>query len=300
MEPLFAIINGAAGGGRARPRADLALGALRDAGVDVVARFTEGPGHATELAAEAAADGARRFLAAGGDGTSYEVLNGLMPLAEREGARFTLALLPLGTGNSFLRDFGITDEHGAIAAILRGRSHTVDVVRAEHEAGVLYYMNLLSLGFSAEAGDLTNRRFKALGAAGYVFAVVASVARLGHPVIPIRIDGDTTADRRPCTLLSFSNSRYTGGTMMMAPRADVTDGKLDLIRVGALSRVGLLRAFPRIFRGTHVDMPEVEQSRASRIDFEDRVPRAAMIDGEVETFAFRSLETLPGAIEVIA
>lgn len=294
---MLVIVNGAAGGGRCRARADQAIARLHEAGVEVEVRLTEGPGHATELAADGRERGVTKFLSVGGDGTAYEVINGLFP--NDTGDELTLGILPLGTGNSFLRDFGIIGEKVAIEALLRGRTHRVDVVRAEHEGGVFHYMNLLSVGFSAEAGDLTNRRFKKLGAAGYVAAVLASVAKLEHPVIPVRIDGGDT-DRRPCVLLSFSNSRYTGGQMMMAPRADVSDGQLDVIRVGGMTRAQLLATFPAIYRGTHVDHPLVEQMRARRVDFEETVERPAMVDGEVLSVALRSLEVVPSALSVIA
>jgi diacylglycerol kinase (ATP) len=296
--PYFVVINGAAGGGRCRSRFDPVHRRLKEAGLELDLHLTEGPRHAIELVQEAYEAGHRRFLAVGGDGTSYEVINGLYASgADPEGV--VLGMLPLGTGNSFLRDFGITNEEAALEAILRGRRRAIDVVRCEHRDGVLHYANILSIGFTARAGALTNNQFKPLGAAGYIAAVVVSVARLDYPVDPIRLDGGAT-DARPASFLSFSNSKYTGGAMMMAPSADATDGKLDVVRVGVLPRGSFIATFPKIFSGTHVDKAEVEEAQARRVEFTEPRDQDVMVDGEIVRLAIRSLEVRPSALEILA
>jgi len=294
----FAIVNETAGGGRCGKRSVASLAALRESGLELEVRRTERAGHATDLAREAWAQGFHRFLCVGGDGTSFEVLNGLFPL-DGGGQRPTLASLPMGTGNSFLRDFGVTGEAEALERIKAGRTRAVDVVRAEHARGTLHYLNIFSLGFSATVGDLTNRRYKGLGAAGYAMAVLTGLVALRRPSYPLRVDGGEL-DSRSCALLSFCNSRFTGGTMMMAPEADAGDGQLDVIRVGPMGRLALLRAFHRIYAGTHVALAGVEASRATRVQFEEGPEVPVMVDGEVMPLSLRSLAVVPGAIEVVA
>lgn len=298
-EFFFAIVNPAAGGGRCGSRAEDALARLRDGGVELEVAHTRAARHAVDLARDAYAAGHRRFLAVGGDGTGFEILNGIFPRPDGDADPVVLGMLPLGTGNSFLRDFGIEGPEDALAALLRGAERPCDIVRAEHADGVLHYVNLLSIGFSARAGKLTNERFKPLGAAGYVAAVLTCVARLDHPVFEVRLD-DGAVDRRRAALLSFSNSRYTGGTMMMAPAADVADGSLDVIRVGPVGRLRFVATFPHIFKGTHVGRPGIEQARARRVELLDAVERPVMVDGEILTLKLRSLEVVPGALRVIA
>lgn len=299
MKNFVAIVNGAAGGGRCKAEAQKALPRLREAGYSFEVRETTRPGGATDIARSKYAEGSRSFLSVGGDGTSYEVINGIFP---RDGGTdpVTLGILPLGTGNSFLRDFKITNSEEAMAALIAGKTRAVDVIKATHRDGVLHYINLLSVGFSAIVGSLTNRRFKPFGPAGYAMAVVTSVTRLGHPSFPLTLDGESNIDLRPCTLLSFSNSRYTAGTMMMAPTADPTDGKVDVIRVGALSRIELLSAFPRIYKGTHLTHPKIEHTRAREVSFADATMQDVMVDGEVLELSLRSLHVLPAALQVIA
>lgn len=294
----FTIVNGAAGGGRCRSRFDKLKQTLEREGFELETRLTSHPGHATELAREAFERGERRFLGVGGDGTSYEIVNGLFPAAL--GEEVTLATLPLGTGNSFLRDFGITTETHAIEALREGRSHAIDVVKLTHARGVLHYINLLGLGFTARAGKLTNERFKPWGALGYVGAVLVSVADLAYASDPIRVDGSSEVESEPAIFLCFCNSKFTGGAMMMAPRAEVADGKLDIVRVGALSRGGLVTQFPRIFTGQHVDHPLVETRHATRVEFVETREQPCMIDGEIVDLAPRALEVLPSALRVIA
>jgi diacylglycerol kinase (ATP) len=301
MDTFFTVVNPAAGGGRCGKHIDGVLAKLNKQGLKFEVKLTRAAGDGIQLARDGYAAGFRRFLAVGGDGTSYEVVNGLFPqaLSAPEGERPVLASLPLGTGNSFLRDFDIDGADKALAAIERGQRRVVDVVRCTHAEGELFYINLLSTGFSATVGALTNQRFKPFGPAGYGLAVVASLARLQYPVLPLAVDGGDRDDR-PATLLSFSNSRFTGGTMKMAPDADTGDGALDLIRIGKLSPFALLRAFPKIFKGTHVRLPMVEQRRARSIEFSGQDPVDVMVDGEIRRLVLRRLDVLPGALEVIA
>ncbi|MBZ0118760.1 MAG: diacylglycerol kinase family lipid kinase [Sandaracinaceae bacterium] len=295
MEPTVVIVNPSAGGGRCGKRADEALEVLRHRGLALEVHRTQEAGEATAIAHNWAKAGRRRFLAVGGDGTAHEVLNGLFPWEGTEPP--VLGMLPLGTGNSFLRDFGVTDAGRALDAIAKGQVRRCDLIKATHAAGDLYYINLLSIGFSAEAGELTNRRFKRLGPAGYIAAVLVTAARLHYPSFSIRLDGGP-ADARDCVLLSFSNSKYTGGTMMMAPKADPTDGELDVVRIGRMGKLAFVSAFPSIFKGTHVERREVELARAKRVDLDLDGPVDVMVDGEVLRLELRSLEVVPSAVEV--
>ena len=172
----LAIVNPAAGFGKAAKLLGPALDRLRAGGVSFEVAETRHAGHATALAREGYAAGYRRFIAVGGDGTSFETVNGLFPEAWERRDAPTLGFLPLGTGNSFLRDFTKEGAAYAIRAILEGRTRPCDVIRLTHATGIIYYINILSLGFVADVATLANRRFKRLGAASYGLAVVLCVA----------------------------------------------------------------------------------------------------------------------------
>ncbi len=293
MRTLF-IVNGTAGGGRCGQRFPPYLARVKEAGVDAEAVFTTRPGDATRLARLTDAD---VVVAVGGDGTLHEVLNGLFP--RENGGGPALAVLPLGTGNSFVRDFDLLEPDAAIDALIADKRRSCDVIRARHRDGELHYINLLSVGFTARAGALTNRRFKPLGAGGYILAVLASLVKMRHPTFPLRLDRGFFDDRA-CTFLAFSNSRFTGGDMMMAPDADPSDGKVDVVRIGPMGRRRFLGAFPRIFKGTHPELEEISVTRAQRVDFELKEEVDVLVDGEVVRIALESLEVLPGAVEFVA
>ncbi|MCS6797761.1 MAG: diacylglycerol kinase family lipid kinase [Myxococcota bacterium] len=296
---LVAILNPAAGGGRARARAVAALDALRNHGIALRVRETTGPGEASRIAAEAFREGVRRFVVVGGDGTAHEVLNGLFPLASSIGERPVVGMLPVGTGNSFLRDFGLGELEAAVRAIGAGRSRPVDLIRVRHASAERYAFNIVSVGFSARVGALTNARLKPLGTAGYAVAVLASLARLRAEPRAVRLD-QGPVDRRAALLLSFCNSQYTGGGMRMAPGADPSDGRLDVVRVGPMGRLRLVATLPALYRGEHVHAPGVETARARRVELEDGREEDVVLDGELLRLALRSLEVVPGAFEVMA
>src|SRR5580693_7255690 len=141
---FFAIVNPAAGGGRSAKLAGPALAGLREKGLKIDVLASTGPGHAVELAREAYEQGYRRFIAVGGDGTAHEILNGVYERA-RGKERTALGFLPLGTGNSFLRDFTKNGAAASLEALVEDRKQAVDLLRLTHAKGASYSFNLLSL-----------------------------------------------------------------------------------------------------------------------------------------------------------
>lgn len=295
---FFAIVNPAAGGGRSGALAAGALERVRGAGVDLEVVETSRPGEATALARQAYAHGFRNFLAVGGDGTSYEIVNGIFPEAQTQG-RAALGFLPLGTGNSFLRDFTTRGIEHTIEALAEGRSRACDVLRLRHSTGEIYFINMLNLGFAADAGEVANRKFKRWGETGYILGVFARLAQLEHRSLPHRLDGAGEWDRRSCLFLAFANSKFTGGSMMIAPQADPADGRIEYVRWSPLGRLRLLWNFPRLFTGTHIHHPLASRAHAQRVEFDLGAPVNVIVDGEVLRLECRSLEILPAALDVI-
>ena len=294
---FLAVVNPAAGGGRCRKLVGPALDRLRAGGISLDVVETNAPGQATALVRDAYAQGYREFIAVGGDGTSYEVVNGLFP--SNRGETATLGFLPLGTGNSFLRDFSDRGVEFAIEALLARRSAPCDVLRLTHHGGVLHYINLLSMGFSADVATLRARRFSGWGEVGYQSSIFISLARFRRRPFPLRVDDDVEVDRRPCLFLTFSNSKFTGGTMMIAPKAEINDGFIEYVRWGPIGRLGLIRNLPTLYDGTHINHPLAERRQAKRVEFELDSPVDVMVDGEVLTLQCRSLDVLPSALNVV-
>ncbi len=294
----LAVVNRAAGGGRCGQLIGPVLDRLRSAGLCIDAAETGAPGDAARIAREAYAAGRRRFIAVGGDGTSCEIVNGLFPQAQ-SAERPTLGFLPLGTGNSFLRDFTAEGMNSAIAALLCGRTRACDVLRMKHRQGTIYYINLLSVGFAADVAVLRHRRFKGLGELGYLLAVFVTLAQLRRRPFPLRVDGKGEFDHRPCLFLTFNNSKFTGGKMMIAPRAETNDGLIEYVRWGPIGRVGLVRNLHTLYDGSHIQHPLAERQSARRIEFALDAPIDVMVDGEVMSLHCEALDVLPGALNVV-
>ena len=276
-----------------------ALERLRTGGVELDVAETQCAGDATRIVRETYAAGRRKFIAVGGDGTSYEVVNGLFPEANA-GEPPTLGFLPLGTGNSFLRDFSDRGVEHAIESLISRRAQPCDVLRLRHRTGLIHYINLLSLGFPADVATLRARRFSGHGELGYVISIFLGLARLQRRPFPVRVDGETEFDRRRCLFLTFNNSKFTGGTMMIAPKAEVNSGLIEYVRWGAIGRVGLVRNLPGLYDGTHIEHPLAERKAVRRVEFDLNEAVDVMVDGEVLTLHCEELDVLPAALKVVA
>ena len=294
---FFAIVNPAAGGGKSARLAGPALARLREKGLHIDVIASTGRGHAVQLARESYAQGYRKFLAVGGDGTAHEILNGVFankPAAER----ISLGFLPLGTGNSFLRDFTDRGEEASLDALLANRTRPVDLIRLTHASGEMYSFNILSVGFTADVGALTNRVFKPLGQLGYLFGVLVGVVQLKRRAFVLRSDDETEWDTRRSLFLAFNNSKYTGGTMLIAPDADPSDGLIEFVRWGPIGRVGLLRMLPKLYDGTHIGHPLASRKAVKHVEFKIPVPVDVLIDGEIFSLECKSLNILRSAVDV--
>lgn len=290
-------MNPAAGGGRCRKLVGPALDRLRNSGLPIEVAETAGPGHASEIARDFYQRGYRKFIAVGGDGTSYEIVNGLFPNALQD--RATLAFLPLGTGNSFLRDFSDRGVDFSIEALLARRSRPCDVLHMIHSSGEIYYINLLSMGFSADVATMRAHHFGGWGELGYQSSILICLAQFRRRAFPLKVDSEEQIDRRPCLFLTFSNSKFTGGTMMIAPKAAIDDGLIEYVRWGPISRIGLLRNLSTLYDGTHINHPLAERRGAKRIEFFLAGPIDVMVDGEVLSIQCQALDVLPGALSVV-
>lgn len=295
-EPWPLLYNPAAGGGRGaiRVREAEALLALQNIPVRLVP--TQWPGHATDLVRELVAAGEKTMLVLGGDGTLSEASQGALPVGD-----VTFGFLPGGTGNDFLRDFGITDLDDGVERIAAGRVQNVDAVHVAFgegdAAGERYSINVFATGFGARVADKTNRRFKFLGKAGYTAAVLTELVGLRADPTRFIVDGKEIQGAYP--MVAVCNSRHTGGGMMIAPDADPTDGQMDWFLMGDMSRTAFLRVFPRVFKGTHTDHPKVTMGRACVVRIEPDRPSPLLIDGEVIGSTPAELRILPGALRVL-
>jgi diacylglycerol kinase (ATP) len=295
------ILNPVSGKGRARRAAPDVRTALETAGHVVTVLTTDRTGAARRHAVQALRDGCEALVTLGGDGTLSEAVDGVLSSGPWPEA-LTVTPLPLGTGNSFVRHFGpqTGDWRAALAALIRGERRWVDAARVVMADGAVRHMvNVFGTGFMAHAADTGNRRFKWLGGSRYTAGVLWQVARLSVPRTVVSLEGpDAQTIDRPATLVAVCNTQWTGEDMWIAPRAEAADGLFDVLVVGPLTRFELLRLFPKIFKGTHVNDPAVACYRASRIGIEPRSESPLLIDGEVLGRTPATVDVLPRAVQI--
>ncbi|MFJ2581514.1 diacylglycerol kinase [Kitasatospora aureofaciens] len=258
------LSNPAAGAGHAAPAAHRAVARLRALGVDVDLREGCDPEDAVRLAREAVADGVDAVVVVGGDG----MIN--LALQAVAGTAVPLGVIPAGTGNDHAREYGLPRDTPEAAAdvIAAGRTRTVDLGRITAPDGTTrWFGSVLATGFDSLVSDRANHLRWPRGRMRYNLAILAEFANL-RP-LPFRITlADGTVIERDLTLAAVGNTRSYGGGMLICPGALPDDGLLDLTVVAAMPRLRIARFFPTIFKGTHIQHPEVETHRTPslRID----------------------------------
>ena len=288
---LLVIYNPQAGHGRAARLLPRMEDLFRAQGLVPDVRLTEQPGHGTALVRDADLAGYDGVVAAGGDGTLFEVVNGFYARPQRPGV--PLGVLPLGTGNAFARELDLVDEPWAeaVSIIGGGRTRRIDVGRFTTAGEQVYhFVNIVGLGFAAEA-TRSARSLKLFGNTAYTLAVLRQVATMKTYRVALRLDGQRV--EHESLFIEISNSRYTGTTFLMAPDAELDDGLLDVTVVAPLARRRLLRLFPSIYDGSHVHYPEVTTYRARHVVIEAATPMALSPDGELVGQTPVEIECLP-------
>jgi len=256
--------------------------------------ITEHQGHGVDLTRDADFSQYGGVIAAGGDGTLYEVINGYY--RNDSPVRIPIGVLPVGTGNAFVRDMDLHhhDWKPAIDIIKTGATRKFDVGHFTTEGKTFYYLNILGLGLVADIGA-TALKMKALGNISYTLGSLYHILKLKPFKIKMEIDDQVI--ERENVFVEISNTRYTAN-FLMAPAAKTDDGLLDVTILGPKSRIGLIRSFPKIITGEHIHMKEVECFQASHIRIETNIPKILTPDGELMGSTPLEVDCLKQAIEV--
>jgi len=264
-------------------------------------RVSEYAGHAFQIGRDAANNGFERILSIGGDGTPFEIVNGLYAEG-RPRQVIELGMIPAGTGNSFLRDFSVSSWRQAVENILNGRRRQVDLVQIsyqrDHKEIKQYYLNILGVGLIADILKLTNEKLKGFGSLGYSLAVLMRLAKGMNNRLRLTVDGEKL--ELVDSALVISNSKFTGGGMKIAPMADTQDGRVDVVVFQRVNRRDILNIFSRVFKGTHIDHPKVKTFRAAAITIDSCPQELLMADGELLGWTPLHLKVLPGELTVLA
>ncbi len=241
---------------------------------------TTAPHQADQLAVQAVAEGYTRVVAAGGDGTANEVVNGLMA-ARAAGHTPVLGVLPVGSGNDLAFALGISTDIAAACARLRdGSPRRIDIGKVTVDGVPRFFDNGVGIGFDGEVVvDLAQGRTLS-GFLMYLWSVFRVLFKGRWPLeMEIAIDGNRF--RQPVTLITVANGSRAGGGFLLTPAARLDDGALDICYADGLSKLGVLNLLPRTINGSHVRQKSVTVTTGTNIEITVPDGAPAHIDGEV-------------------
>ncbi|MFP4484705.1 MAG: diacylglycerol/lipid kinase family protein [Spirochaetaceae bacterium] len=305
VKRFLVIYNRTAAQGRAGRRLPEVEELLSARGIDYILETTAYPGHAIELAREAATAGSyTAVVAAGGDGTTNEVLNGLMA-ARKEGREPPpLAVLSIGRGNDFAYGMGIPlDLAACVETLVSGSVVPMDV--GYLEGGLFpegrYFGNGIGIGFDTVVGFEAARMKRIKGFGAYVLGALKALALYYRsPMLRLVVDG--REERRPCIQVSIMNGRRMGGAFFMAPKADPDDGALDICIAGTPTRRQMLGLILKYMKGAQEGHPQITMARATELEIASEGDGLAVhADGETvsRTHTGLTVRCIHHALEVL-
>lgn len=291
---------------------------LEEAGVSYKARFTGGALNATALSRKSAAEGYRRFIAVGGDGTIHDVLNGIGEyVTSAEGVSFsdfTLAVIPVGSGNDWVKSVGVPrDMRQAVRLVADGVRRKQDVVKvsvldaADLEAeplAVSYMANIAGVGLDARVCEIVNRK-KEQGKRGKKLYVSALLYCIRHRV-PVRAsivcDGVEIFNGRYLSI-AFGTGKFSGGGMRQTPLAVIDDGLTDVTVIPDIPLLTIAKEAPKLFTGTFHKVDVLTQARCRKVTVipsKEADAEPVEVDGEVIGRAPVTMEVLEGQLNIVA
>jgi YegS/Rv2252/BmrU family lipid kinase len=263
--------------------------------------YTEGVGHAMELARIAASDGYRYLVAVGGDGTVNEVANGI--LHSTNASTTTLGVVSTGTGSDFARSAGLARDYTtACANLTSSKRLTIDVGLVEYQRDgkrqERFFINSAGVGFDAAVVKETERLPKFFGGTiPYVAGMLRALVSYKNKDIVLKV-GDEEESRRVLNV-AVANGNYCGGGMRIAPEAKLDDRLLDVVIIGDMGKLELLKEFPTVYKGTHINHPKVSMRKVTNVSIESAEPMLVYADGEMLGECPASFRVAPATLSLV-
>ncbi|MBA7561899.1 Diacylglycerol kinase [subsurface metagenome] len=295
------IVNPVAGARSTRRKWPIINRLLERIGLTFDFNYTEGVGHAIELAQAAASDGYRYLVAVGGDGTVNEVANGI--LLSRNAAATVLGVVSTGTGSDFARSAGLARDYTtACNNLTSSKRLTIDVGVVEYQRDgkrqERFFVNSAGVGFDAAVVKETERLPKFFGGTiPYVAGMLRTLVSYRNKNIVLKV-GDEE-ERKRVLNVAVANGNYCGGGMRIAPDAELDDKLLDVVVFGDMSKFEILKEFPTIYKGTHINHPKVSVKKAANVSIESAKPMLVYADGELLGECPASFRVVPAALSLV-
>jgi diacylglycerol kinase (ATP) len=293
-ERVRVLVNPAAGRGAGRKALPRLQGLAQEDGLRLV--VSRGLDELSAEAERAVAEGVERLLVAGGDGTMHHAVQALA------GSETALGVLALGSGNDLAATVGVPRRlEAAFRTAVEGPVRTLDLGRVEDR----WYAGVAGVGIDSEVAHIAAERVRLLrGPLIYPWAVVRALATFRPPLVSLeyeRAEGGEGRFEGRVMLVAFGNTHRFGGGMCIAPEAEPDDGWLDVVIVREMPRRRLLRVFPKVYRGGHMGLPQVESFRTRRMRVWLEREMTVYGDGEPMTPVTGDgveVRVVPGALKV--
>jgi YegS/Rv2252/BmrU family lipid kinase len=289
MKHLF-IINPEAGKRKAKGMVPEIMRILDEKQEEYFIEYTEYHGHATEIAKKYAKTEDFRIYSLGGDGTLSEVLNGIV------GSGSSLAVIPAGSGNDFFRSISDNNTTDILRRTINGSEKVIDIGKVNEK----YFLNISSVGFDAEIGhnaDALKQKPLIPSNAVYILSIFTTILKNRTYDLKISIDGKSFSEK--LLLAAISNARYYGGGVLPSPEAKIDDGLFDICTVKSLSKLKILRLFPKYIKGAHGILEEVSFYKCKKLEISCNEPIPLNIDGEISAAFSAVFEIVPSALSFV-
>ncbi len=303
-EKWFAVVNPNAGNRKGKKDWNRIAGIFEKNGIPLSVKITGHTGEAIDFTRKAIAEGYRKIVSVGGDGTLNEVVNGVFTQDICRADEITLGMIPVGTGNDWGRMFGIPLVYeGAVQIIKEFRTMPHDIGLVTYYNGdrpeKRYFINIAGLGFEAVVVQRTNRQ-KEKGKSSkaiYFYSLLSSLISYRNAKADITIEGKvSTAD---VFSINVGNGRYCGGGMRQTPDALPDDGLLDVTVIRSMGRIEIIRSLKILFDGTILSHPKVDGYRTSNLKVTSELPLYAEADGESLGHTPVEFSILPSAVNIV-
>ena len=300
----FAIVNPNAGNGKGRKDWTRISDILAKNDIRFNVKTTQRKGQATEFTRELIADGWRKIISIGGDGTLNEIVNGIFTQNNCPTTEMTLSLIPIGTGNDWGRMFGIPLVYeGAVQVIKEGKlmSHDIGVIdyfNGEEKAKT-YFINIAGLGFEAVVVRKTNKQ-KDNGMSNkaiYFYNLLSSLVTYRNTPVNITIDEKTS--KAKVFSINVGNGRYCGGGMRQTPDALPDDGLFDITVIKEMGKIEIVKSLQLLYDGTIMSHPKVDGYRSNNLKVTSDSLLYIEADGESLGHTPVEFSIIPSAVNII-
>lgn len=250
---------------------------ISDAGIEYDSYISLYHGHMARIISGLIIDEYDAIISVGGDGTNFQILNALLSCFKPEQIP-PIGIIPIGSGNSFARDLNIFSPSDGLRSIIQNRFKWVDLCSFSQGDNTYFFINLLGLGFVTDVAK-TAQKFKWIGDFSYLIGIFHRTLSLQFHDIELEYDGQFLKGKN--CFVEFCNSRFTGGNLLIAPDAEIDDGKMDIIVAEEISKFNLLKTLPKIYNGKHLENPLVHHIKAKTAKIRTSPDLILLPDGEI-------------------